>query len=569
MIAILFALTLLPLGGAHLAVLAGARMDPHLLTGWLWKAALGRPSIHGFPARVWSALALALAIFPVVTVLRRRQMGFVAMLCGLILASSPLAFGVLLDPLGGEDFVSLALVAVMALDIAGLWKVPSTVRCALAAGLVLQDAWLAPAALLYPLLAGGSYRRILAQIASVAGGVALRALVAPSTLPSRHIAIDSIAGPETVIAMGCVLFAVAPLVLFGMRRRATAVVALSGGPFLRVITFGAAAASMGMFSAAGDPSPYWLCGETAFAIGLVGSALDQRRRAILTVALLGILAAQAGLFVQYRDDLPAVALTQASGVLRSVLAANAVSSTPICMVVDRSGEQHVLASGAFFALDPAVTPLRVVSDAKDCLDAAKGTDLVIIQNMLATDWGPGGIELARSAQIASEAPYVLPVKNGIVSPRTHANTPYGLGAFGDVVDTPIGAVGDFTVVSGFSYRFACPPHGNRLSFAVAGIAHTAFAYEIFVDNGSRLRRIVAGSSPASRSVASNAPTGTPYQATQAWRLQVGVLPETRLCRSIIFSVLSQPGVPDTWVTFAGASVLSDARSRVRERERGY
>ncbi len=230
LIAILYALTLPPLGGAHLAVLAGMQPDPHLLTGWLWKIFLGRPSIHGFPARVWSALAFALVIFPIAMVLCRRQLGFGAVLCGLILVSSPLTFGVLLDPLGGEDFISLAIVVVMALDIAGFLRMSPAVRCALGAALVLQDVRLAPAAFLYPLLAGGSYQQVLAQFAVVLGAVALRAFVVPSTLPIRHLAIDSTAGPATIVAIGLVLFAVVPLVLFGIRRRAGAIIALTGDP---------------------------------------------------------------------------------------------------------------------------------------------------------------------------------------------------------------------------------------------------------------------------------------------------------------------------------------------------
>ncbi len=323
---------------------------------------------------------------------------------------------------------------------------------------------------------------------------------------------------------------------------------------------------MGMFSVTGDPSLYWLCGEAALVVGLVSSGLlnEERSRGVLTVALLCILVAQLALFVRFRNDLPAVAFTRADGVLRGTLATDAAGETPLCMVVDNSGTQHVLANGAFFTLNPATTPFRVVSNASDCLDAARGTDLVIIENMMATDWGPGGIELARSAQIASEAPYVLPVESGIVTPHTHAGTPTGFGAFGNMTDTPVGAVGDFTVLSGFSYRFNCVPRGNWLAFAIAAIPHAAFTYEVLVDSGGGPRPINTQSLPSSPG-SESPPAGTPYEATQAWQLHIVALPSTPACRSIIFSVPARSGVPGTWVTVVGASLLDNVNPDVRKR----
>lgn len=542
------------LGGAHLAIVAGAQTDPQLLTGWLWRILIGSRTTNGFPAHVWSALALFGVLLGVAAVLRRRGKGVAAAVCAAVLLTSPLAAGVVLDPLGGEEFVSLGLVLLMALSIVGFWSASTVARAVLVAALALQDPKLVPAALLYVVLLGAqSYRQILAELAAVVAAVALRVFIAPTTLPTFPITIDFTAGPATIIAIGCALFGVTPVVLFAIGARAEPVIALTRSPFVKCTLLGAAVAVAGLFAQTGDPSPYWLGGEACFVVGLVASAfLDKERgRTPLALAVLAMVAAQLSILLTIGGALPALAVARASNAVETAALQDAADSTPLCIVTGRPGEQQVLANGALFQLSAAKASVGILPEAQDCLAGSRAPDLVVVDNMLAIDWRSSGIRLALAARTASRAPYTLSTQEGIVYPSTRAGTPTGFGAYANEVETPVGTVSGFVVLSGFSYRFACVPASGRLAFAVAGIPNTSFSYDVAVDTGGYVKQVLARGVPAPLH---GAPEGTPYTAAQNWQFEEVVLPASRACRSIIFSVPARADTPTNWVQFAGVSI---------------
>ena len=447
---------------------------------------------------------------------------------------SPLTLGTALGPHAAEHLLSVAVVAVMALDLAGLLKAPALVRCALCLTLALLDARLMPAALLYALLAGGAYRWILAGILAAGAGIGIRALLAPATMPAFDAGIDSSAGPFTIIAIGCALFAIAPLALFAIRR-VPALAALAGGAFLRALALGTSAFVMGAFATTGDPSPYWLCGEVAFVAGIASMLARAERVSLVVGALVCIFVAQSAAFAAARDHLPAVSIARNSATLRSVLAADAATGTPFCVVADAAAKRHILENEA----------IRVgsFSEASQCLfAAAPGTDLIVLSNWNVTDWGAGGIELARAERTAESAAYVLPVEHGIVAPHTPAATVTGTGAFGNTTDTPIGAVGNFTILSGYSYEFRCVPRAARLTFAIAGLPNAAFAYSVVALDDRGAHTVLSESVPSTTS------------ATLAWRFHSVALPAPSGCESLRFAVTKPPGAPEPWVSIAGAAL---------------
>lgn len=544
--AVAYALTIPAIGGGSLAVIAGLRPDAHLLSGWLWRFISEAFGSHLELLRVCSTLVLASLIGITAFALgaSRRTAGSVLWL---LLLTSPLIVGVLFDPLGGENLISLGLVVFAAMDLAGLWDAKTPiVRGVIALALTLQDPTLAPVALAYSAVAGVSLGQRILPVAAVAAGVALRIYLGMPDVMREHPSLDSTAGPITIVAIGALSFGAIPVLLL-LRRRIPSIVTLTGAPMMRCALLAILAILAGMFARSGDPSSYWLDAEACIIVGAMASALARKPKAGQDIATFAaaLLCLQLVLLIWCVPSLPALAVSNATSTVVQA-ARRGDRSSPVCLVADAPARRHVLAQGGLLQLEHESATAAIVDDPIDCLAVAPAMDLTEVSDTSARDWGRGGLDLTRAAQIASTSSGVLPPGKGQVSPATRAGTPTGAGAFANVTQTPGGTIGVFTVLTGFSYRFSCVPPGTRLSFAVASAdAHGGYAYEVEVVDGDRAHVI------ANATVLPTPRTDT----IQDWHLDTLRLPSSRGCRAIVFSAPVRPGVTGAWVMFAGASVV--------------
>jgi hypothetical protein len=213
-----------------------------------------------------------------------------------------------------------------------------------------------------------------------------------------------------------------------------------------------------------------------------------------------------------------------------------------CIATDKIGRHYVLADGAFLHAYGAGVTGKIVDDPVDCFSAPESSGIGTIRNLTVTNWGRA-LPLMRVYNEARKSANVLQIEGGKVSPSTHANTPTGRGAFGNSVDTPLGEVGDFTVLSGYEYMPTCMSvePGSRLTFAVStlvGSAATAFQVR---DSGEPHGDLIEATVPAS----SRRDTPTWYHYS------VPVPPSA--CATISFYVKRAPNVSNC-MTFAGASI---------------
>lgn len=537
-----YGLTLPAVGGEGLALITHLRPDDHLLTAWLVPLLSRALGAHLVYLRIVNVLVFSLVAFLAVGGRAKRAVWAALFI---LLATSPLIVSVLLNPLGFEDLISFALVLLAAADIAGIRVLGHAARFLVALALALQDPWLSPAAALYGILATPPIVRSFAPLAGVGLAIAFRIYVVPVTAPAWPPVADSTAGPVTAVAAGAFLFGIVPLFLIGLRQRVPTVVALAGAPLLRCALLGVAIACAGSLSQSGDPSAYWLDAEACFLIGGIASALRRGpavRRDIVTAGA-AVLALQLLVFAYFLPAIPGLEISRATSVVEQALGSVSAAASPACIVSDQAGRRHVLADGALLLLRhaPAST---VVENADTCATLRTASDLTMLTDMSATDWGRGGVALLR-ATLAASGPGVLPIAKGIVSPRARASTPTGEGAFGNIIEAPGGTVGQFTVLTGFSYLFPCAPAGHQLTFAVAPAdAHGAYAYRVSLiafRHARTLASAVVASTPRTDSV-------------QPWQWRSVTLPEGKGCRAILFSAPVEPSVAGAWVMFAGATV---------------
>lgn len=544
----LFLLTGLPLAGEHIAVIAGRQQDPHLLTGWIWVIvpAVIRTNIF---FRTCAVATLAIAGALLVSALRSRRLTFVGLALGVVFATSPFAIGTMLDPLATDSIVTLAIFLLIALDVADLWPQPLAIRCLLAAALSLQDVALTPAAIIYGLAVTGSTISALAQVGAVLAAVAVRVFFAPLTL-QMHPLFDFTAGPATVVAIAVLLFAVMPATLLAAGRITALPDAVRTRAFIGSVVLAVTALGAGVASETGDPSVAWLCAELAAVAGLahVARVGAPSLRWPVAMTLVTVICVQVVVTLTVANSLPAVALATTTADLSTASQNAAAIGDRLCVTTDAAGARHVLAYGTLLAATQEGRDAMVVARPEACIAAWRRLDIATITDMSIVDWGSGGADISRAAQILNRA-QPLPVYRGIVSPKTHAPTPTGFGAFGNGVQTPIGATSIFTVLSGFSYTFPCVPPGDRLSFAVAPLPHSAMTYAVTESSGGRRRIIFTEGVKAD-------PLGG---GAQAWRLRVVDLPASRACRALTFVVYAEPGVPTTWVGFAAPAISGDAR----------
>lgn len=537
------------LSGRHLAVLAGFEADPHLLTAWI-DGAIGRScSAAGACAYWWHLFCLTLAVFALailaMSVVPNGSL-FRRSIVVALFALSPLVAGPLMDPLAVGSFVTIALFALAAGDIAEIYSLGPIQRGIVALALSLQDPLLAPAAIVYPLIARGSLRRIGAWAASAAAalGFAAHALIAHEYIfaPFAH-GIDPIAGPLGITAVGVLLFVVVPIMVQLSRSHAFDALELSKKPPVRTVLLGAAALAAGLFATTGDPTPYWLGLESAAIICILPVTSSRLRfpkaaNGILAVVLVFELVTA----VSYERHVPGRVAAIESMTLRDVLND---ARAPICLASDPSGDSHILADGAFIRLFDRTPQTVVRSNVLACLQSLPQTaEVATVRGLHVDRWGEI-LAAVRAAHEGELALHQLSDRGGTVSPRTHANTPNGLGAFGNVLQTPLGPTPDITILSGYHYIFACQPipHAAHLTFAAATIPATP-----------RLRFTVSARGNGRKAVGGGDVESQVGGSLSAWRYFSIPVPYGS-CMTLDIEVTSPTdGVKGRWMTFAAMAV---------------
>lgn len=508
------------LGGPNAGAAIGAVSDPHLLSGWMADAIARHCSssaacVHGYGLAVWAAVLFVLAM-----AVRARSVFAIA-----ILAASPLAAQIVVDAFGSSAAIALLFVAVAALDACGTLRLPPAGRCIVAGALGLLGPEFAPVALVYGILSGWTVLAFAAAASAVGVGW-------------RRPAPDMLATPAVLVATGASLFIGGPLLLLGRRYGIFDRLPDGGRIALRAGALAAASLVGGVFATSGDIAQAILCCE---AIALIGIAQTLRRYADSSHASaisFALLAGQVMLFAFFHQSATSVVVAERGG---DVLSAIAGARGIACVAADEIGSHYVLADGALLRLYPPRVSPRVVGPPDDCSSLSRDATIVSLAGLNVTDWGRV-LPLMEAYVDAKAAKTVLLTEGGTVTPHTRAQTPTGRGAFGNQIDSPLGRVGDFTVVSGFTYAPPCvrTVAGDRLTFSAASIPGTPSMRMEIASTGSK-RALLDTTFPAS-------PPGSTY----VWRrFSIPLSPAT--CTALQFRVGGSPGLQH-WLTFAGAVV---------------
>lgn len=532
------------LSGPNVQVALGSQPDPHLITAWadrllLQSCGLDGGCVHHWNATVFGLLMIVAGLVAVWTT--RESARAIALLIAGTVGFSVLAGPLVVDPLGMAMTVSVALVVLAAIDATGLVAFPVVARCLLAIAIVAQDPLLAPAALAYGGLCAARSARGIARYAYAP--LLCAVLAAMSRLPAiLHVRFDLLSGPATIVVAGVALFVVGPLLIVLAKHRAFAAVGARAPVLGAGAILAASAVVGGAFAANGDPAPYWLAGESAIAIALfapvsTGSLAPERLRNLLLLFIIGFGLQFWGLAAQHGSNTSVLIANQSAG-LKGIFDR---SEATRCVVSDAIGRRYLLADGAFALASGGNSETRFVDSAQNCFALPDSTRVATIDGLYVTNYG-ATLPLWRDARDTTGTQ--LAIVGGTISPNTPENTPSGHGAFGNGVATPLGVVGDFTVLSSFAYTPPCVPvrrHGH-LTFEVTSVPGSPRLVFAIRDTGS-VHALYRGVTPASSSDA-------PY----FWHHISIELPGSK-CSALTFSVL-QPadGASRYWMTFAGAMV---------------
>lgn len=532
------------ISGVNLAVTAGFARDPHLLTASVWAPVMHACALSQACIQRWNE-GLILALIALCVWLAARLRGEpAAIAAGVLIATSPLCFALLLDPLGGEVACGLMLFAVAAADLSGALHLRPVWRAAIAAAIVLQDP-LYVAAVAFYAIHGVRSRAAQTNLPVIAVIAALAATLFARGRVQTPFALDAQAAPFTFIVLAVLFFVIVPALIYAGKRGFFTPVSPAGGGFAGVLILALTAAAAGAASPTGDPAPYFLAAQIALIFGALAAVRNVWRSSSATLAVtLFLAAAQLVLALRFVNHEPSVALARSSDALRAALS----ERRQVCMVIPPGEEPHVLAGGAFLqAYGTRGTPVRKTGAVLDCVRGnAPETHLLVIAGDAFSDYGTPGFALAKAAAGADSAVSVLK-RAGRVSPDRAVPLPGGHGAFVTMIRTPLHDAAELIATAGFSDDFPCPnvARSSRLSFAAAnpnpGGAPVRFTV---IQHAGRTRSVL---------IARDLPRPS-TQADPAWKFYSVPL-AAGACTSIEFAAAARTsdGVA-AWAAFVAPSV---------------
>jgi hypothetical protein len=529
--------------GPNIAVLAGARVDAHLVTRWLLEAVPAPERAHANIVAFGLLVAIAAALCVRGSSVASLVGGFAA---GAVIATSPLATGILADPLGVEIAVTLAIVFVLLADCAGLIDLPPAGAIALSMGAALQDYLLLPMLLLY---ATWRFYRGERWSPALAAGVVGSACVAFFVTNGMHAParLDRQAAAATAIFSAIVLFVVAPAALtirnsYWFRR-----LHWEGRPSIVPLLAGAVLTALSVFAANADPTSYWLCLEVALVFVILRAAGPLAGAVWSGSALLIVVAAIQLVTGSYLTASPVAAASRQVSTIARALSAH---QGAVCLYGKPDRLRSVLSDGAVLKVYHWDRILVPASSMAEC-DAGpeRPGALIALNGDDVEDYGSAGVPIATAMERSQSAAMRLATLAFTVIPDTATTLPGGRGAFVDDVATPLGAAKDVTIAAPFTAVFHCVSwnRGDTLSAAIANPLGT--------QNGSGRVRYSVGNF-AAKPIGDGVIEPSPGASGLPWRYIRVALPGTASCTNLAFSARVEGANGDgTWVAFLEPSIL--------------
>lgn len=530
------------LAGAGLGVLDGSRTDPHELTRSAWLLVARHYEFSASCVHAWNFAVFALLDVAIVFMLWLAGVDTAVAACsGAVLAISPLTVALVVEPLGGEDAVGLAIFALAAVTFSGRLELPRLVRIILPALLLLQAPLDGLVALYCVAL---EIRRSaldgMASLAAVVLAAGLHSIL--HSWPIRSAAIDPLAGPATIVAIGIVVFGITPLALYAAKtgffnRLSLDVQSVSG-----LLMTGLLALVGGLF-ANGDPSVQWfgleICVVLAVACSVRYTSLRPGWGALALIVILGLLSGS--MTRMARAASPALHAASQLQFVTQVLGRDVKGS--ICLVHAGKQWRQLVDLQSFAAIYEPHAILHNVRSSGECLAPASHSDAILAEdNGTVRVWRADGLALLRATIAARE---LHAVRLASLPARIVPTPRHGLGAFRGTVEGPSGTVETVTVLAGYTYSIACAAlNGKRsLSFAVENPLG-------LYPNGQPVRfRVAVGSSGPTVS-------GIIEPGRPTWVYHYLRLPKVNGCVSITFAATAPTGSAiATWATFAAPGVI--------------
>lgn len=534
------------LGGKGLGVLVGLVRNPYVLTSVLPTHV---QSLH-FISAVFIALNVAAVGFGAAS-LASRSRTVVGIVSAGIFAFSPFALVVVADPLGPGLGVSLLLFLGMLFDVLRIAsRVPLAVQCLISFAASLHDGALLLPTLVYCALAGHreGKRSLVLMLFSALFGSAARTMLLRGGGVYPH---GSFAQPLTAIGSSLILFIILPIALFAAKKGWYEKVALGGRGGFPALALAASMALSGVFAFGGDPSAYWLAGESALILVAV-SKLQWNETAAPRVAAMCATALFFFSIVLHSLLAPAlasqVASEEANAVRNAAITTPDLSRNPVCVSGADLKSYDPLAGGAFFKVY-GFSAFPVVPRAIDCINRQPlPSSVIVLENArirIVDAHAMALVEALRQQQTGTR----LGLNLGTLTPKTSIQVP-GHGAFVDGVNTELGSAPSVTVIAGFAYTVRCsvrqPAH---LTFAAANplagsprIDPVRFDVQM-IWNRHRTSLIAKTLSPDSRAAS---PTWTYYSVS---------IPHRKGCSQLRFAASAPPGHSmATWVTFVAPTL---------------
>lgn len=535
------------MSGANLAVALGMRADPHLPTAAGWSLILHACSTSQSCIQSWNTAAVGVLALLVAWIGWRSRGAFAGAASAAFLLTTPLCVALILDPLGAETTVALALFALVIADTAGLLTLHPLARALAGGALILQDPLFAPAVLAYALLRANPRKADTYALAGVAViAPAARLLLPAPGLPT--LPLDPQAAPSTFIALAMLFFVVLPALLYAAKRGLISAAALGKRNVVAPLLVGVCAAIAGVFSPTGDPAPYFLAAEIAAIFAVLSATKGRHVPDHPTGAVVAALAVllQLAVGLRYGAAEPSAATARHSHVLRAALEAR----SRICLVSPAQERPHLLADGAFLrAYQQPGTDVFSATAIEACVKrTGRPTELFVLNDSAIIDYGRAGFSLAQAAYAARDA-QPLDTAKGMVAPSRPVSLPGGHGVFASTVRTPLGDAPEIVAVAGFSETLPCPRSspGSQLTFAAAnpnpGGAPVRLSVSERTERGSELL--------LSRELSRSNPREEPAWEFYALRLH------PQACRSLTFAATATtPDANAAWAAFVSPAVAA-------------
>jgi hypothetical protein len=388
-----------------------------------------------------------------------------AALIACVVAASPFAGILWADPLGVPLSLTLAMLAFIFADAAGLIALPRAAGIALTVAVTSQDYLLLPVMIVYALSKEQTtQRRAVAIAACTLPALILCAIdVAVLHNPPR-IQISGLERSSVFAGIAVCVFA--PLLAY----------LYSAGIFDRIqwnrrapattIFMAIALAALSPFALDGDPSWYWLAIMVATLFYLRAKVAPVPNAQWAFVIFLGVtLLAQGYTAARGSSVWPTVQVSREAWAIQQIVTKHA--SENICVYGTTPEIAAVSDALSATLYRPTYKKVTLTSQVRRCLFNDGQARFVALESGRVTDFGKSGVALALAVSSKGKGDLRISAHAFFISPNRHTHMPGGRGAFKDTLKTPTGDTEYFTIAAPFALTFPCINWnaGDRLTFA--------------------------------------------------------------------------------------------------------